>query len=85
MATLDQGDELVGSIELGGFTRSERCYTSKKVKRWRKRKGNKGDEIIKLGRKALVQKGLKKNKLVTKEKAEEFGKVVKHGECSIVK
>jgi hypothetical protein len=59
--------------EIGGLTRSGRCFTPEKLEKQRKAKGKEGVDVIE-----------EINKPVTEEETSEFLKLMKHSEYSVV-
>jgi hypothetical protein len=59
--------------EIGGLTRSGRCFTLEELEKQRKAKGKEGVDVTE-----------KINKPVTEEETNEFLKLMKHGEYSVV-
>lgn len=69
-------------IDIRGFTRSKKCYTSKEVEKKRKKKVKERKELGRICR--IVSSKVSKKKLIIEEEAKEFLKQVKQSEYSIV-
>lgn len=77
-------ENAVNSVNIRGFTKNGRCYTFEEVEKKRKGKTKEEEGIGERNIKASVQKALEKIKLITKEKVEEFLKLVNQSEYNIV-